>query len=136
MYNYIADRLWYSIYLTPLVSLLLLFYFWNATNPGTVGPLGILFVFVLLYLFWASTFFIVLHLGFSLFRKTSLFRVFMTKRENKPFNWKVSYYIASIIAFMPVLLLAMQSVNQLTIRDVLLVVLFTGLAIFYVSRRT
>jgi len=60
----------------------------------------------------------------------------MTKRENKPFNWKVSYYIASIIAFMPVLLLAMQSVNQLTIRDVLLVVLFTGLAIFYVSRRT
>ncbi len=136
MYNYIADRLWYSIYLTPLVSLLLLFYFWNATNPGTVGPLGILFVFVLLYLFWASTFFIVLHLGFSLFRKTSFFRVFMTKRENKPFNWKVSYYIASIIAFMPVLLLAMQSVNQLTIRDVLLVVLFTGLAIFYVSRRT
>ncbi len=136
MYNYIADRLWYSIYLTPLVSLLLLFYFWNATNPGTVGPLGILFVFVLLYLFWASTFFIVLHLGFSLFRKTSLFRIFMTKRENKPFNWKVSYYIASIIAFMPVLLLAMQSVNQLTIRDVLLVVLFTGLAIFYVSRRT
>ncbi len=136
MYNYVSDRLWYSIYLTPLVSLLLLFYFWNATNPGTVGPLGILFVFILLYLFWASTFFIILHLGFSIFRKTSLFKIFMTKRENKPFNWRASYYIASIIAFMPVLLLAMQSVNQLTIRDIVLVVLFTGLAIFYVSRRT
>ena len=136
MYDYITKRLCDSIYLTPLVSILLLFYLWNATNPGTVGPLGILFVFILLYLFWASTFFIVLHLGFTLFKKSSLFRVFMNKRENKPFNWKMSYYIASIIAFMPVLLLAMQSVNQLTIRDILLVVLFTGLAIFYVIRRT
>ena len=60
----------------------------------------------------------------------------MTNRENRPFNWKSSYYIASIIAFAPVLLLAMQSVNQLTIGDVLLVVLFTGLAIFYIVRRT
>lgn len=136
MYDYITKRLWYSIYLTPLVSISLLFYLWNTTNPGTVGPLGILFVFILLYLFWASTFFIVLHLGFYLFKKSSLFRIFMNRRENKPFNWRMSYYVASIIAFMPVLLLAMQSVNQLTIRDILLVVLFTGLAIFYVTRRT
>lgn len=136
MLNRIADRLWYGIYLTPIVSLLMLFYIWNTTNPGTVGPLGILFVFVLLYLFWASIFFIILHLGFSLFRKSNLFRVFMSRRENKPFNWKKSYYIASIIAFMPVLLLAMQSINQLTIRDILLAVGFTGLAIFYVLRRS
>ncbi len=136
MLNRITERLWYGIYLTPVVSLLMLFYIWNTSNPGTVGPLGILFVFVLLYLFWASIFFILLHLGFAFFRKSSLFRILLSRRENKPFNWKLSYYIASIIAFMPVLLLAMQSVNQLTIRDVLLVIGFTGLAIFYVLRRS
>ncbi len=136
MLDNITHKLWYGIYLTPLISLLLLFYVWNTTNPGTVGPLGILFVFILLYLFWASIFFILLHLGFAIFRKSNLFRIFMSRRENKPFNWKLSYYVASIIAFMPVLLLAMQSVNQLTIRDVLLVLGFTGLAIFYILRRS
>lgn len=136
MLNHITERLWYGIYLTPIVSLLMLFYIWNTTNPGTVGPLGILFVFILLYLFWASVFFIILHLGFSLFRKSSLFHALLSRRDNKPFNWKLSYYVASIIAFMPVLLLAMQSVNQLTIGDVLLVFGFTGLAIFYVLRRS
>lgn len=136
MLDNIKHKLWYGIYFTPLISLLLLFYIWNTTNPGTVGPLGILFVFILLYLFWASVFFILLHLTFAIFRKTNLFRIFMTRRENKPFNWKLSYYVASIIAFMPVLLLAMQSVNQLTIRDVLLVLGFTGLAIFYILRRS
>ena len=136
MFNHLRNRLWYGIYLTPFVSVLLLLYIWNTTNPGTTGPLGILFVFVLLYLFWASIFFILLHAGFAIFRKTNLFRLFMSRREDKPFNWKLSYYVASIIAFMPVLLLAMQSVNQLTIRDVLLVLGFTGLAIFYVIRRS
>lgn len=135
MYDYIASRLWYSVYLTPLVSIILLLYLWNTTNPGTVGPFGILSVFILLYLFWASIFFIALHLGFNIFKRSPLFRLFMTRRENKPFNWRMSYYVASIIAFMPVLLLALQSVNQLTIRDVLLVILFTGLAIFYIARR-
>lgn len=135
MQNSITDKLWYGIYLTPLVSVFLLLYIWNTTNPGTAGPLGILSVFVLLYLFWASIFFILLHLGFGLFKKTNLFRFFMSRRESKPFDWKLSYYIASIVAFMPVLLLAMQSVNQLSIGDILLVTLFTGLAIFYVIRR-
>lgn len=120
----------------PVLSLIVLFYIWNTTNPGLVGPLGILLVFVLLYLFWASIFFAILHIGFAIFKKTNLFRIFMTKREDHPFNWRLSYYVASIIAFAPVLLLAMQSVNQLSIRDVLLVLLFSGLAIFYVTRRS
>lgn len=136
MKNSIAQRLWYSIYFTPLVSLFLLIYLWNTTNPATVGPLGILFVFILLYFFWASIFFILLHLGFSTMRTSIFLRILMPRREAKPFNWRLSYYIASIIAFMPVLLLAMQSVNQLSVRDIVLVILFTALAIFYVVRRS
>lgn len=136
MYNRIVEKFWYGIYLTPAASLVVLFYIWNTTNPGLIGPLGILLVFVLLYLFWASIFFAIIHVGFVFFKKTNLFRVFITKSEGHSFNWKLSYYIASIIAFAPVLLLAMQSVNQLSIRDILLVLLFTGLAIFYVTRRS
>jgi len=55
-------------------------------------------------------------------------------------EWRIgvkrAYYIASIVAFGPVLLLAMQSVGQLQIRDVLLVMALLVLAIFYVVKRS
>jgi hypothetical protein len=41
-----------------------------------------------------------------------------------------------VLAFGPVLLLAMQSVGQLQFRDVLLVIVLLGLAIFYVIKRS
>lgn len=46
------------------------------------------------------------------------------------------YYIASTVAFLPTLLLAVQSVGQLSITDVLLAFVFVGLAAFYVFKRT
>lgn len=108
---------------------------WNATNPATISPLGIMIVFVLLYFFWLSVFFIILHLSFLLLQKTAILKYFIDKRQGKPFRERVAYYVASILAFMPVLILAMQSVNQLTLRDILLVLLFVILAIFYVIKR-
>ena len=135
MLESIASRIWYTIYLTPFVSVVLLLYIFNSTSPETIGPFGILTVFILLYLFWASIFFICIHFSFALIKNTAMFQKMLARRENKPFNWRMSYYVASIIAFMPVLLLAMQSVNQLSIRDVILVLLFVVLAIFYVVKR-
>jgi hypothetical protein len=118
-----------------IVSAGLLFYLWNATNPATINPIGILGIFVLLYFFWLSVFFIVLHISFLILRKTTILNFFIVKRHGKPFREGVAYYVASILAFMPVLILAMQSVNQLTIRDILLVLLFVILAVFYIIKR-
>lgn len=128
-------KIQYLGYVTPLLALLLLFYIWATTSPITIGPSGILGVFVLLYLFWVSLFFIIIHLSFVIFKKTPLFGFFIKRRDGRPFHWQLAYYVASIVAFVPVLLLAMQSVSQLTLRDVGLVVLFAGLAVFYVVKR-
>ncbi len=125
----------YAVYALLLTSSGLLFYIWNATNPATISPLGILSVFVLLYFFWLSIFFIILHAGFILFKKTNVLRFFTAGKKAKPLKPRAAYYIASILAFMPVLLLAIQSINQLTLRDILLVFLFVLLAIFYVLKR-
>lgn len=133
---HIIKRIEYVGYAVPIASLAALFYLWNTTNPVSIGPLGILAVFVLLYIFWASLFFIVLHLGFVLFKRTFVFKFLMRRREGRPFHWQLAYYIASIVAFIPVLLIAMQSVNQLTFRDVALVFLFVSLAVFYVVKRS
>ena len=46
-----------------------------------------------------------------------------------------AYYIASAVAFGPVLLLALNSVRQLRVTDILLVGVFLALAIFYISKR-
>ncbi len=128
-------RLRYVGYIIPIVSLGVLLYMWNTTNPATVGPFGILLVFIVLYVFWLSVFFVFLHIGFLLLRKTSLLDSLRRRRQGKVFRTHIAYYVASILAFAPVLILAMQSVNQLTLRDVGLVVLFIGLMIFYILKR-
>ncbi len=130
-----SNKISYAIYSLLILSSGLLFYIWNTSNTSTINPLGILSVFVLLYFFWLSIFFIILHLSFLLLRKTALLKFFIDKRQGKPFRERVAYYVASIFAFMPVLILAIQSVNQLTIRDVLLVTVFVSLAVFYVIKR-
>lgn len=129
------DKTSYVIYTLLIVSTGSLLYLWNTTNPVTISPLGILSVFILLYFFWLSVFFIVLHLSFVFLRKTALLKFFIDRRQGRPFRVRVAYYVASILAFMPVLILAMQSVNQLTLRDILLVLFFVILAIFYVIKR-
>ena len=121
-------------YLMPLLSLSALLYAWNTTNPATVGPTGMLMVFFILYVFWASLFFIVFHIGFNFIGPRVQGRV--KGKYTLHIKRQRAYYVASILAFAPVLILAMQSVNQLTIRDILLVILFVSLAIFYVLKRS
>lgn len=131
----IINKLHLLGYVVPFLAILLLVLLWNSTNPATIGPLGILSVFVLLYLFWMSIFFIFLHLLFKLIEKVEWVQAVLGGKRTPKFRHQKGYYIASILAFIPVLLLAMQSVSQLTLRDFGLVTLFVGLAIFYVLKR-
>lgn len=131
----LTNKISYVIYVLLLVSSGLIFYIWNTTNPATINPAGILAVFILLYFFWLSIFFIILHASFILLKKTNIIKLITTKRKTKLFKGRTAYYVASILAFIPVLLLAIQSVNQLTVRDILLVFLFVLLAVFYVVKR-
>ncbi len=127
MHNIRLHKTIYGLYSLLVGVVALLLYIGNTTNPAAV--------FVLLYLFWLSIFFVILHISFLLLRKTPFLRLFESRGARKPFKERTAYYIASILAFMPVLILAMQSVNQLTWRDIILVLLFVGLAIFYVVKR-
>lgn len=121
-------------YTVPLLSFAILVYVWSTTNPATIGPAGMLLVFLLLYIFWASLFFIVLRLSYRLLAHGTSRTIFSMSRLKM--RHQQPYYIASILAFIPVLLLAMQSVNQLTLRDIFLVFVFVSLAIFYVLKRS
>ncbi len=122
-------------YFSPLWFGLLLLFLLDTLNPLTSGPGGVLAVFVTIYLFTASILFIVLHVGVALFSKLLLKRKKTVTARSYRIGMKRAYYIASVVAFGPVLLLALNSVRQLRIIDVLLVALFLLLAIFYFSKR-
>jgi hypothetical protein len=103
---------------------------WNLTNPVEIGPTGVFAVFVLLYIFWLGVAFAIVRLATYCFKK-----VYKKSVESKRFDGRVAYYIASVMAFIPVLIMAMQSVGQLELRDVLLVIIFASLAVFYILKR-
>ncbi len=122
-------------YLIPLFALGALLLLVNLTDPVSVGPGGILIVFLLVYIFWAGLFFTLLHLGLSLASSVLIrYRKSVTVRTYK-MGVKKAYYIASALAFAPVLFLAMNSVGQLQPRDVGLVLVFMTLIIFYITKR-
>lgn len=119
--------------IVPLVAALVIFVLFVQTSPQSIGPAGILLVFLLLYVFFASCLFIILWAGESLLR-----RLLGAERIKKLSKWQLelskAYYVASVLAFVPVALLAMQSLGQLQLRDVVLVLVLAGLVSFYVLR--
>lgn len=113
----------------PAVSILLLFVIMNATDP-TENVASILLVFLLLYTFFASLLFIVLReLLHHVPLKNNLIRPSRMSHQR-------AYSMASALAFVPVILLAMQSLQQVKIFDVVLVGVLTTLIIFYIIKRT
>jgi hypothetical protein len=93
----------------------------NFFNPSDVGPNGLLLFFILLYVLC----FVVVIL---------LLKVYRLVFRQKIHSIKL-LYLASIIAFAPVMLLALNTLNQLEALDIALVVVFETLALFYVIRR-
>ena len=132
MFEIIRSR-W--VYAVPLISALALFLLFVQTSPESIGPAGILVVFVLLYIFFVSGLFILLHAGVLL--ATKLFGERISRQFGKwQLEVKRAYYVASIVAFVPVILLAMQSLGQLQLGDIALVAILASLVAFYVLRLT
>lgn len=123
------------IHTLPVWLFLLLIYLMQSLNPISSGPGGILLIFLVMYLFTVSSFFTVLRLVLNLLTRS------VTARQNvSPKKYYLSrrkaYYFASVLAFGPVLLIALNSVRQLTVLDIVLVSLVLVIAVFYISRRS
>lgn len=123
-------------YLVPLFALVALLLIMNSTDPISIGPGGILVVFLLIYIFWAGFFFTMIHLGIGFVSRFVISRRKVVTVRSIEVGVRRAYYIASALAFVPVLFIAMNSLGQLQIRDVLLVLSFTALVIFYIIKRT
>lgn len=119
----------------PVVATAGLIGYFATHDPAKVGPVGILGVFVVMYVITLSLVFSLVHVGLGLAA-----RVLARARLTHPRAWRVgaqkAYYIASIVAFGPIFLLAVSTLGQLQFRDVALVVTFLTLATVYVLKRS
>jgi hypothetical protein len=115
------------IYVTPFVLAAFIGFAVTQTSPLNIGPAGILSVFLLVYGFFLSLFFVVIHAGARIAGRFIKIKQLPVKR---------AYYLATVIAFVPVLLLALNSLGQLRALDVVLVLSLGLILGFYVLRRT
>lgn len=113
-----------------LVAFVLLSAILQSTSPSTIHPIGILFVFILLYLLALGvlTFFIY---GVSKF----IVSMFYRESSHTPLTLQQAYYYGSAIALAPVILVGMRSIGHTGFYEVALVVAFEIIACFYISKR-
>lgn len=105
----------------------------QTTTPATIGPLGIMIVFILMYvsvlgvltflMYWASG------LASHVPRRG-------TPRVHERLSLGRAYYFSSVIALAPVMFIGMQSVGKVGLSDLLLVLFFVVIACIYIAKRT
>lgn len=121
------SRMKHFIYLLPLVWLLLTIAVMVGTSPLQVGPAGILLVFVLFYVFASSILFDLIFFSGKAWNKMSG-KSFLSART--------SYFVASAIALGPVFMVALNTLGQLGIVEIILVMVLIAVACFYIVRRS
>lgn len=117
-----------------VIAVTALWLMFHATTPSIAGPLGVLLVFVLLYVLVLGV------LTFLLFGANRLFikivKLISPEKAHQPMTFLRSYYFSSVLALAPVILVSMQSVGGASVYDIVLVLLFVVVACFYIAKRT
>lgn len=128
-------------------SLLIIFFGWllllaalvlflNLTSPLSVGPTGILLTFVLIYGVSFLSLLIISRIFEMIYRaiwpptSDGLIDVNRSRRNRKRLN-----LIMASLSFVPIFLMSLNSIGQMSFRDVVLIVVIEVLAIFYIIRR-
>ena len=119
---------------SPLLVGGLLYVIFQSTDPSSIGPGGVLGVFILIYIGCLSILFIILRFGLYWAKRLLVHRDQAMARSSD-IGARKAYYIASVFAFAPVTLLAMHAYSQLQLTDVALVGLLIALTVFYIVRR-
>ena len=117
-----------GIILSGIGAFILLISLMNAFSPDQFVPIGALTIFLLIYVVCFALSFVV----YSLF--AGLFSMLITKRLVTSDSYRVYFYLA-IISMAPVVMLAIQSIRDITVAEISLIMLFCILICFYISRR-
>jgi len=121
------------IAIITVVSLCLLTLMLTTTTPASVGPFGLLLIFITAYL---------TSLGLVSFFLYGVSRVFVyassgftMRKPLQPLSFRKSYYFSTVLAAAPVMLIGLQSVGSVGIYEFILVVIFEVIGCLYIAKR-
>jgi len=116
-----------------IVSLCLLVVLLNSTAPTSVGPLGILAVFILGYM---SSLGVMTYFLYMLSRLVAhLSSAFTVKRPMQAMQFRHAYYYSTVIAAAPIMLIGLQSVGATSVYEFILVLIFVVIGCVYITKR-
>jgi len=118
--------------LAVAIALLLIL---QMTTPATIGPAGILVVFILMYLLALSVLTFLLLAVNRIVTKVSNSGDKQVRQRDQ-LSVTQSYYYSSVMALAPVMLIGMQSVGGINVYGLILVVVFVVIACVYISKRS
>lgn len=116
--------------LSTLCAFALLSALMQSSSPATIHPLGILLVFILLYMVVLGVLTFLMAGAWKAIRRLRR----QSFREDEPILQR-SYIYASVLALAPVMLVGMRSIGHAGLYETLLVIAFEVMACFYIARR-
>lgn len=116
--------------LSSVISIALLVILFEVTTPATIGPFGVLIVFILMYITVLGV------LSFFIFGLGKIVVKVRSREGQSPMTLGRSYYFASVLALGPVIVVGMHSVGEVGLYEISLVTLFLGIACVYISKRS
>ncbi|MDO4871001.1 MAG: hypothetical protein Q3996_02815 [Candidatus Saccharibacteria bacterium] len=120
------DKIDKILFLVGGVSAMLMMAIMNLIPPDSVPPLGILFIFILIYLICLSVVVILNKICETLILKVDVITS-VGNNDNKKY-----LYLLTVSAA-PVVLLAIQSVHNMSVIDVVLVFFIIAIICFYIK---
>lgn len=120
---------------TVIAAALLIFVITNI-NPVDSGPAGILAVFFLLYVIFVGFFTALIRWSSLIIGSVQRWAKFTKSKPPQELSSQKAYYLASVVALAPVMLVGIGSVGQLSWYEVVLVGLFVAIGYFYIEKRS
>ena len=102
------------------------------TDPSKIGPLGILTVFVLLYIITLSLFSYLIFFASNILSRV---RVQFGLKGVEDWTFMKCSLFGSIVAIGPIVILGISSLGSISIYEIILVVLFLVISCFFVSKK-
>lgn len=115
-----------------IISLSFLVVMLNATTPVSAGPFGVIAIFIFMYFLCLGLFSNIIFLFSKLVSHLS--SVFMARSLVAELSFKRSYYLSTILAAVPVMLVGLQSVGLVGVYECLLVSVFAIVGCIYVFK--
>lgn len=122
-------------FVTLLAAGLLIFVISNY-SPSKAGPAGVLAVFFLLYIIFVGLFTALIRWSSWIIRQTQRWVRFARAKSPQELSLQKAYYLASVVALAPVMLIGIGSVGAIHWYEIALVGIFVAVGYFYIEKRS